>query len=77
MKKAQATLEFTLIFIIAVALIAGLLNLWSWSKDQIWARQGSYEDTRVQAGSRDSAGEPAVPYGASEITDDQIYFLKK
>ncbi|MFA6350429.1 MAG: hypothetical protein WCY12_05865 [Candidatus Omnitrophota bacterium] len=76
MKKAQATLEFTLIFIVMAALIAGLLNLWAWSKNQIGARQGSYEGTRVEAGSKGSPGEPAVPYGASDITDSQIYLFK-
>ncbi|MCK9432772.1 MAG: hypothetical protein PHS12_05765 [Candidatus Omnitrophica bacterium] len=77
MKKAQATLEFTLVFVIMVALIAGLLNLWAWSEGQIWARQGSYEGTRVAAGSKDSPGEPEVSYGASDITDSQIYMFKK
>jgi Flp pilus assembly protein TadG len=77
MKKAQATLEFALAFIVMVALIAGLLNLWAWSKDQIGARQGSYEGTRVAAGSKDSPGDPEVSYGASDITDSQIYLFGK
>lgn len=76
-KKAQATLEFALAFIIMVALIAGLLNLWSWSKNNIGARQAAYEDSRVQAGSKDSPGEPATPYEASPITDEQTYLFKR
>ncbi|MDD5130706.1 MAG: pilus assembly protein [Candidatus Omnitrophica bacterium] len=77
MKKAQATLEFTLAFIVMVALIAGLLNLWSWSNGHIGARQGAYEGSRVGAGSKDSPGEPAVPYGAGQITDSRTYLFKK
>jgi hypothetical protein len=76
MKEAQATLEFTLIFVIMTALIAGLLNLWVWSESQIGARQGSYEGSRVQAGSKDSPGDPEVCGGASDITDSQIYLFK-
>ncbi|MCX5693765.1 MAG: hypothetical protein NT014_01325 [Candidatus Omnitrophica bacterium] len=76
-RKGQATLEFTLAFIIMVALIAGLLNLWSWSNSQIGGRQGSFEGSRVAAGSKDSPGEPAVPYGAGQITDSQTYMFKK
>lgn len=76
-KRAQATLEFALAFIIMVALIAGLLNLWAWSKNQIGARQGSYEGSRVAAGSKGSPGEPEVSYGAGQITDAQTYLFKK
>ena len=75
-EKAQATLEFTLVFIIAVALIAGLLNMWVWSKNQIWARQGAYEGSRVAAGTNATAGEPSG-YGASPLSDKDIYLFKK
>ncbi len=57
-KKAQATLEFTLIFVITVALLLGLLGLWKWSSDNIVKRQLRYNATRVGAGSS-SPGEPA------------------
>jgi hypothetical protein len=76
-KKAQATLEFTLVFIILVALIAGLLNMWLWSKNQLWGRQGSYEGSRVAAGSKDSPGEPAIVYQAAAMQDKDIYLFKK
>ena len=62
-KKAQATLEFALIFIIVVALILGLLVLWKWSKDNIPIRQGAFEISRVAAGTKTTAGKPEVYSG--------------
>jgi hypothetical protein len=50
-QRAQATLEFTLIFIITATLLAGLIGLWKWSSDNIIKRQVDYNTTRVQAGS--------------------------
>ena len=61
MKKAQATLEFTVIFVIMVTLLMGLLALWKWSSDNIVQRQQSYNTTRLQAGS----GSPGEPSGSS------------
>lgn len=76
MKKAQAILEFTLAFIVMVALIAGLLKLWSWSNSQMKSRQDVYEDTRVQAGSKETPGEPAIVYSDEEKKDADIYLFK-
>ncbi len=58
MRKAQATLEFTLIFVIMVSLLLGLLSLWKWSSDNIVKRQQSYNASRLGAGSS-SPGEPS------------------
>jgi len=58
MKKAQATLEFTVVFVIMVTLLMGLLTLWKWSSDNIVNRQKKYNETRVGAGSS-SPGEPS------------------
>ncbi|HNW39389.1 MAG TPA: hypothetical protein PL125_07225 [Candidatus Omnitrophota bacterium] len=63
-KKAQAVLEFSLMFIIAAVLILGVLALWKWSKDNIGARQGAFEGSRVAAGKKASPGKPEVPFGA-------------
>lgn len=57
-KKAQAILEFCLMFIVASALILGFLGLWKWSKDNIPARQAAYDGTRVTAGKKASPGSP-------------------
>ena len=50
-KKAQATLEFTLIFVILVSLLAGLLSLWKGSSDAIIKRQMDYNLNRKTVGS--------------------------
>ncbi|MCX5698279.1 MAG: hypothetical protein NTX01_01070 [Candidatus Omnitrophica bacterium] len=75
-KKGQSILEFALIFIIVTALIMGLLALWSWSKNNILARQGEFESTRMQAGSKDHPGEPAAPFVAVPIADGRTYLFK-
>lgn len=66
MKKAQATLEFTVIFVIMVTLLMGLLGLWKWSSDNIVSRQLHYNATRLAAGS----GSPGQGSGfnASQVT---------
>ena len=57
--KAQAILEFTVIFVIMAALVMGLLHLWQWSSSNIVMRQKRYNSTRLQAGSSSSPGEPS------------------
>lgn len=57
-RKGQATLEFSLIFIIVAFLIMGLIALWKWSEQQIPDRQGAYEGTRISAGKKDTPGTP-------------------
>lgn len=71
--KGQAVLEFALVFIIVTALIAGLLSLWEWSNSNIPARQEAFEDTRVQAGSKGSAGQPAMPFEASSPPEPYLF----
>ncbi|MFY9401803.1 MAG: hypothetical protein WAQ07_00095 [Candidatus Omnitrophota bacterium] len=56
--RAQATLEFTIIFIIMAALLLGLLTMWKWSSNNIIQRQVHYNETRLRAGSS-TPGEPA------------------
>lgn len=69
MKKAQATLEFTLIFVIMVMLLLGLLGLWKWSSDNIVSRQQNFNASRLQAGSS-TPGEPSgsVMFSASAVS---------
>ncbi len=64
MPKAQATLEFTLFFIIMAALSLGLIGLWKFSSDTIVKRQIGYNATRVQQGSTPSGPSSSgnVPY---------------
>jgi hypothetical protein len=72
MEKAQSTLEFTLAFIIMVALIGGLLKIWSWSNAKIGL--GGYGGQRVHAGSLESPGDPlGGGGGGGTINDNQTF----
>ena len=71
-RQAQATLEFALVFIIIAALILGLLSLWAWSKNNIGGRWGAFEDTRVQAGTKASPGEPPTPFHAVSPAEPRL-----
>ena len=73
MKRAQAVLEFTLVFIIMVLLIGGLLKLWSWSNSSISGVQGAFEGTRLSAGTKGSAGEPDSFGPGGKIEDAQTF----
>jgi hypothetical protein len=75
-RKAQAILEFCLMFIIAAALILGFLGLWRWSKQNIPNRQGAYDISRVTAGKKATPGSPE-PKGTvySAPTPPEPYYL--
>ncbi len=51
--KAQATLEFTVAFVIMMVLLFGLLGLWKKWSDNIIRRQINYNENRVKAGHMD------------------------
>ncbi|MDD5129218.1 MAG: pilus assembly protein [Candidatus Omnitrophica bacterium] len=53
-KKAQATLEFTVVFVIMVFLLMGMISLWKWSSDNMVKRQIDYNASRKEAGTRSS-----------------------
>ncbi|MEK7308296.1 MAG: hypothetical protein AAB089_04425 [Nitrospirota bacterium] len=58
-KKAQATLEFTVTFVIMMVLLFGLLSLWKKWCDRIIVRQNAYSADRVDDASTDiGTGEP-------------------
>jgi len=50
MKKAQAILGVTVIFIIGLLLFFGIIGMWMWGNNQIAKRQPEYNQTRVAAG---------------------------
>jgi hypothetical protein len=50
--KAQATLEFTVVFVIMIALLIGMISLWLWSSSRIVSRQIDYNAMRVKGGQR-------------------------
>ncbi|MFA5275699.1 MAG: hypothetical protein WC417_02260 [Candidatus Omnitrophota bacterium] len=49
--KAQAVLEFSLIFVIIIALLSSLFVMWKWSTNNIVRRQKLYNLQREEAGS--------------------------
>ena len=50
MRKSQAILEVTIIFIVGVFLFFGIMGMWMWGDNQIAKRQPEYNQTRVAAG---------------------------
>jgi hypothetical protein len=76
-KKAQATLEFSLVLIIIVALIAGLVSIAAWSRSHLIKRQAEFDATRVAAGSIASPGEPRDYYLTPAMEDKDLYLLSK
>ena len=76
-RKAQITLEFTLISVIIIVLLSGLFTFWKWSSDNIVKRQVRYNRTRLQAGSN-TPGEPSGSgvFEASPIQENQLYMLR-
>ena len=62
--KAQATLEFTLVFVIIAVLLLGMLSIWKPASDSIVKRQIGYNKSRVTAG----AGPPTYDKGGKDQT---------
>ena len=73
-QKAQATLEFTVMFVIMAVLLLGLIGMWKWSAGNLVLRQKAYNATRISAGS-DS---PGASYGFSPraLEDNDVPYLK-
>jgi hypothetical protein len=66
--RAQATLEFTVVFIIIAFLLIGMLSLWKWSSDRIVKRQLNYNDNRITAGTKDwAAAAPVIMNQGTEV----------
>ena len=72
-KKGQATLEFTLMFVIMVTLVFGILGLWKWSVGNFVNRQTYYNSSRLSAGTIGSAGE--YSYQSSEAGAEDMTLL--
>jgi heme/copper-type cytochrome/quinol oxidase subunit 2 len=50
-KKAQASLEFSLVFVITLLFVVLTVNVFAWLNHTMVGRQRAYEDTRSEAGS--------------------------
>ncbi len=60
--KAQATLEFTVAFVIMVVLLFSLLSIWKKWADKIIDRQERYNQGRVSSGTYNIGYGPTIPY---------------
>lgn len=58
--KAQATLEFTVMFVMMIILLFGLLALWKRWCDRIIEDQHAYSESRVQSGHVDMGLGPRI-----------------
>lgn len=78
-RKAQATLEFTLIFIVTAALLAGLIWLWKGSSDNLIKRQLIYNRDRPIVGKQprlDSSWSGASSTSVMSNLEAQLNALK-
>ena len=76
-KNAQATIEFTLIFVIIIALLASLFTMWKWSTDSIVSRQKWYNANRVEAGygpNTEKESYPIKPPSVNSLTDRDMNY---
>jgi len=48
--KAQAVLETSIIFVMAILFLLGIIRIWVWAEGQIIGRQIVYNNSRVLAG---------------------------
>ena len=81
-RRAQATLEFTLAFVIIIALSLSLFIMWKWSTDNIVKRQKWYHNTRVQSGSISSTAANLseinpVPPAVQTLNDSNMAYPEK
>ena len=72
-RNGQSTLEFTLIFVIILALTATVFVMWKWSTDHMVKRQKWYNSSRVAAGSN-SPGEPTAQATVQPLTDANMIY---
>jgi len=56
MKKSQAILEVTVVFVVGLFLFFGIMGMWMWGDNQIAKRQPEYNQSRVDAGTLKSSG---------------------
>ncbi len=76
MRKSQAILEVTLIFIVGLFLFFGIMGMWMWGDNQIAKRQPEYNRTRLEAGSvASTSNKPIVwpVYEPDELSEQDVF----
>ena len=80
MRKSQAILEVTLIFIVGLFLFFGIMGIWMWGDNQIAKRQPEYNKTRVEAGSLALTNNKSVVwpvYEPEELSEQDVFGVQK
>lgn len=79
MRKSQAMLEVTLIFIVGLYLFFGIMGVWLWGDKQLAQRQPAYNSTRVQAGSLASSDDKDLVwpvYTPEELSANDVFAIQ-
>ena len=79
MRKSQAILEVTLIFIVGLLLFFGIMGMWMRGDNQIAKRQPEYNRSRVEAGSIVSANDKPIiwpVYEPEEFSEQDVFVLQ-
>jgi len=81
MRKAQAMLEVTLIFIVGLYLFFGIMGMWLWGDKQLAQRQPAYNSTRVQAGTIEPGEDSKKPlvwpvYTPEELSANDVFAIQ-
>lgn len=80
MRKSQAILEVTLIFIVGLFLFFGIMGIWMWGDNQIAKRQPEYNKTRVEAGSLTLTNDKPIVwpvYEPEELSEQDVFGVQR
>jgi len=80
MRKSQAILEVTLIFIVGLFLFFGIMGMWMWGDNQIAKRQPEYNKTRVEAGSIALIDDKPIVwpvYEPEELSEQDVFGVQR
>jgi len=80
MRKSQAILEVTLIFIVGLFLFFGIMGMWMWGDNQIAKRQPEYNRTRLEAGSVAPTNDKPIVwpvYEPDELSEEDVFGVQR
>jgi len=80
MKKSQAILEVTVVFIVGLFLFFGIMGMWMWGDNQIAKRQPEYNQTRIEAGSIVAVNDKSIVwpvYQPEELKEEDVFGIQR
>ena len=80
MKKSQAILEVTVVFVVGLFLFFGIMGMWMWGDNQIAKRQPEYNQTRVEAGSVVTINDKPIVYPVyqpDKLSEEDVFGLQR